>query len=144
MTSIDYTVPSLPAPSSQPPRILVVDDLIDNVLLLQTFLEGEGYSVDTANDGKSALAKIAEVPPDLLLLDVTMPEMDGYEVTQHIRQNPHLPFFPILLITAYDRVSVSRGLDLGANDFIRKPVELDELLARVRAFLRLKQTVHGS
>ncbi|MCU0541468.1 MAG: hybrid sensor histidine kinase/response regulator [Oscillatoriaceae cyanobacterium Prado104] len=122
-------------------RILVVDDAPDNVLLVQTILEEEGYEISTADNGFSALNAIAKSPPDLLLLDVMMPGMDGYEVTQRIRQNKELPFIPILLITAHDSASVVQGLDMGADDFIRKPVEMDELLARVRSLLRLKHSV---
>lgn len=122
-------------------RILVVDDAPDNVLLVQTILEDEGYEISSAEDGYSALAQIEQSPPDLVLLDVMMPGMDGYEVTQRIRQNQKLPFIPILLITAHDQPSVVQGLDMGADDFIRKPVEMDELLARVRSLLRLKHSV---
>ncbi|MEC4894265.1 MAG: HAMP domain-containing sensor histidine kinase [Oscillatoria sp. PMC 1051.18] len=128
-------------PSAHPDKILVVDDSPDNLFLVQSILEEEGYKIDLAEEGRSALAKIEESPPDLVLLDVMMPEMDGLEVTKRIRENPHLPFIPILLITAFDQPSVVKGLDSGADDFIRKPVEVDELLARVRSLLRLKQTV---
>lgn len=122
-------------------QILVVDDSPDNVFLIQAILEEEGYHVSTAADGFSALALIEESPPDLLLLDVMMPGMDGFEVTQRVRQNTSLPFMPILLITAYDHLSVAKGLDNGADDFIHKPVEVDELLARVRSLLRLKHSI---
>lgn len=125
----------------RPDRILVVDDSPDNLLLVQSILEGEGYELIEVCDGPSALAAVAAVPPDLILLDVMMPGMDGFEVTAKLRANLALPFIPILLITAYDQPSVVRGLDLGADDFIRKPVEIDELLARVRSLLRLKHTV---
>jgi DNA-binding response OmpR family regulator len=118
-----------------------VDDSPDNVLLIQTILEEEGYEILTAENGSSALALIQKSPPDLLLLDVMMPGMDGYEVTRRIRENTKLPFIPILLITAYDQSSLVQGLDMGADDFIRKPVELDELLARVRSLLRLKHSI---
>ncbi|HEY9300261.1 MAG TPA: hybrid sensor histidine kinase/response regulator [Phormidium sp.] len=121
-------------------RILVVDDSPDNVFLIQAILEEEGYQVGTASDGFSALDLIEESPPDLLLLDVMMPGMDGFEVTQRVRQK-NLPFMPILLITAYDHLSVAKGLDNGADDFIHKPVEVDELLARVRSLLRLKHSI---
>ncbi|MEZ2236679.1 response regulator [Microcoleus sp.] len=122
-------------------RILVVDDAPDNVLLVETILEEEGYEISSADNGFSALSQIDKCPPDLLLLDVMMPGMDGYEVTRRIREKSELPFIPILLITAHDSASVVQGLDLGADDFIRKPVEMDELLARVRSLLRLKHSV---
>ncbi|KAM3098099.1 sensor histidine kinase [Phormidesmis sp. 146-35] len=122
-------------------RILVVDDTPDNCLLIQAILQDEGYQVELSDSGKDALDKINQSPPDLVLLDVMMPGMDGYEVTRRIRDNSALPFMPILLTTAYDQPSVAQGLDLGADDFIRKPVHFDELLARVRALLRLKHSV---
>ncbi|HEY9726707.1 MAG TPA: response regulator [Chroococcales cyanobacterium] len=124
-------------------RILVVDDIEDNVSLLQVILTEEGYEVDTAIDGKSALAKVEASPPDLVLLDAMMPKMDGYEVTRRIRQNNKLPFIPILLITAYIEADVPKGLELGANDFIRKPIDYDELLARVKSTLRLKDMMNS-
>jgi signal transduction histidine kinase len=128
-------------PSRNVDRILVVDDTPDNCLLIQAILQDEGYQVELAESGKEALEKIEQSPPDLVLLDVMMPGMDGYEVTRRIRDNTTLPFMPILLTTAYDQPSVAQGLDTGADDFIRKPVHFDELLARVRALLRLKHSV---
>ncbi|NDJ16978.1 response regulator [Myxacorys almedinensis] len=119
-------------------RILVVDDLTDNLFLLQTILEAEGYDVDTADKGSVALAKVEHSPPDLILMDVMMPDMNGYEVTQSIRQNQRLPFMPILLVTAHDDTDAIQGLALGANDFIRKPIEFDQLLAKIEAFLRFR------
>jgi two-component system sensor histidine kinase/response regulator len=131
----------LPERSTRAERILVVDDLPDNCFLIQTLLQEEGYQIDAVNSGREALAYIENAPPQLLLLDVMMPEMDGYEVTRRIRQNTSLPFLPILLITAHDQPSVARGLDTGADEFIRKPVDSDELVARVRSLLRLKHSV---
>lgn len=127
--------------SSNSDKILVVDDSPDNVFLIKTILEEEGYTVTTAENGVSALAKIAEATFDLVLLDLMMPGMDGYEVTKRMRENQSLPFIPILLITAHDSPNVAQGLDLGADDFIRKPVTVDELLARVRSLLRLKHSI---
>jgi len=129
------------SPFKKADRILVVDDSPDNVFLIQAILEEEGYKIITAADGRTALAKVEESPPDLVLLDVMMPGMDGFEVTKRLRDNTSLPFIPILLITAYDHLSVAKGLDTGADDFIRKPVEVDELLARVRSLLRLKHSI---
>lgn len=132
---------SLDTERNKQDTILVVDDSPDNVLLVQSILEEEGYNIEVAEEGKSAIEKVNAHPPQLILLDVMMPGMDGFEVTQHIRQQEDLPFIPILLITAYDQPSVVQGLDSGADDFIRKPVELEELLARVRSLLRLKHSV---
>ncbi|MBF2076786.1 MAG: hybrid sensor histidine kinase/response regulator [Synechococcales cyanobacterium C42_A2020_086] len=123
-------------------RILAVDDSPDNLFLVQTILEDKGYQVSLAEDGMTALAMIEKSPPDLLLLDVMMPGMDGYEVTRRVRQNAdRWGFIPILLITAHQQSSVVEGLDAGADDFIRKPVDVDELLARVRSLLRLKHSI---
>lgn len=121
-------------------RILIVDDMQDNISLLEAILVEEGYVVDSANNGKTALAKVQSTPPDLILLDAMMPGMDGYELTRRIREQKNLPFIPIVLITAYENLNAAEALDLGANDFVRKPIEYDELMARVRASLRLKTT----
>ncbi|MDF5708336.1 MAG: hybrid sensor histidine kinase/response regulator [Nostoc sp. S4] len=123
-------------------RILAVDDVRDNLILVQTILESEGYEVDLACDGIEALQKIEQSPPDLILLDVMMPGMDGYEATRRIRNNRAISsYIPILLITAFHESSVVEGLDAGADDFIRKPFDTDELLARVRSLLRLKHSL---
>ncbi|MFN6518255.1 MAG: response regulator [Nostoc sp. CreGUA01] len=123
-------------------RILAVDDTRDNLVLVQTILESEGYEVNVACDGITALGKIEQSPPDLILLDVMMPGMDGYEVTRRIRNNRGISsYIPILLITAFHESSVVEGLDAGADDFIRKPFDTDELLARVRSLLRLKHSL---
>lgn len=122
-------------------RLLIVDDVPDNLFLVRTILEEEGYEIIAASNGHEALKIIESEPIDLVLLDVMMPLMDGYEVTRRIRAMKDLPFIPILLITAYDRANAVKGLDLGADEFIRKPIEADELLARVRSLLRLKHSI---
>jgi two-component system, sensor histidine kinase and response regulator len=124
-----------------PDRLLIVDDVPDNLFLVRTILEEEGYEVSEADNGETALELVKSELPDLVLLDVMMPGMDGFEVTRCIRARKDLPFIPILLITAYDQTSAVKGLDLGADEFIRKPVEADELLARVRSLLRLKHSI---
>lgn len=116
-------------------RILVVDDIADNSFLLQTVLEEEGYAVEIANNGRSALRKITSSPPDLILLDVMMPEMNGFEVTRQIRQNLALPYIPIILITGYTEPTAGDGYDVGADGFIPKPINFDLLLNRVREML---------
>ncbi|MEM8642825.1 MAG: HAMP domain-containing sensor histidine kinase [Cyanobacteria bacterium P01_G01_bin.54] len=124
-----------------PNYILAVDDVPDNLFLVQLALEEEGHQVRLVDNGYSALEQIEQEPPALILLDVMMPEMDGYEVTRRIRKHPRLPYIPILLITAYEQPSLVEGLDVGADEFIRKPVKVDELQARVRSLLRLKQSI---
>ncbi len=130
--------------STQAERVLVVDDVPDNLFLLQTILESEGFMVDVALSGEVALSKIQTSLPDLILLDVMMPGMNGYEVVQRIRQDDRLGPVPILLITAYDDANVIHGLEIGANDFIRKPIDFTELLSRIRAHLSADQGVEAS
>ncbi|NJK27878.1 MAG: response regulator [Coleofasciculaceae cyanobacterium SM2_3_26] len=121
--------------------ILAVDDNPDNLFLVQLALEQDGYTLHLVDNGAEALAVMEQSPPDLVLLDVMMPGIDGYEVTRRIRSNPNLPFIPILMITAYEQPSLVKGLDAGADEFIRKPIKVDELQARVRSLLRLKQSI---
>lgn len=121
--------------------ILAVDDIPDNLLLVQLALEQEGHQVIVAHDGATALQQVKQAPPSLILLDVMMPGMDGYEVTRRIRENKNIPFIPILLVTAREESSLVEGLDAGADEFVRKPFQIDELQARVRSMLRLKETI---
>ncbi|WP_416672432.1 response regulator [Egbenema bharatensis] len=116
-------------------RILVVDDIPDNSFLLQTILESEGYEVDVVDSEPAALEKMEAEPPDLVLLDVMMPDMNGYEVIQRMRRNPRLPFIPVVLVTGHDQPTAAEGFDVGADGFIRKPVDFNQLLDRVRSIL---------
>jgi len=114
-------------------RLLVVDDNLDNALLLQTLLEEEGYCVEVADSGQAALEQMRIAPPDLVLLDVMMPGMDGFKVVRKIRGDRRLRATPVVLITAYDEPFVEYGWKLGADDFIRKPIDYEQLMQRIRA-----------
>lgn len=118
-------------------EILAVDDTPDNLFLLELILgEVENYHLCCAQSGRDAIEAIKASPPDLVLLDVMMPDMDGYEVTRHIRQNPALPYIPILLVTAHPETSATEALTAGADGFIRKPFDIDSLLQRVDGLLK--------
>jgi diguanylate cyclase (GGDEF)-like protein len=120
-------------------RILIVDDHEDNIELLRARLEAWGYETVSAMDGASALRAVRDSHPDLILLDVMMPEVDGIEVARRIKADPSLPFIPIIMQTALDSVeSKVEGLDAGADDYITKPIHFSELQARVRSLLRIK------
>ncbi len=122
-----------------PPLILVVDDVADNVDILQMRLEAQGYAVATAGDGIEALEKIRQLLPDLVLLDVMMPKLDGIETVKRLKADPSLPFIPVILVTAKaDTKDVIGGLESGGDDYLTKPVDHAALSARVRAMLRIK------
>jgi len=121
------------------PRILIVDDHEDNIELLRARLEARGYRIDTAMDGEQALACVAAQPPDLILLDVMMPRIDGFEVVRRLKSDGNLPFIPVILQTALDSTEHKvEGLDAGADDYITKPINFAELEARVKSMLRIK------
>lgn len=123
-----------------PAKILVVDDTPKNVKLLADLLAAKGYDVVTAGSGKEALAKLEADCPDLVLLDVVMPEMSGYEVCEKIRQNPVTRLLPVIMVTALDPAEERvKGLGAGADDFLAKPIHRPELLARVSSLLRIKR-----
>jgi DNA-binding response OmpR family regulator len=120
-------------------RILVVDDHEDNVELLRARLESRGYRVEAASDGQMALDRVFADPPDLVLLDVMMPRVDGMEVARRIKADPTLPFVPVIMQTALDSTEhMVQGLEAGADDYIAKPINFAELEARVKALLRIK------
>src|ERR1043165_2232534 len=123
-----------------PARILIVDDHEDNVELLRARLEAWGYTPECAMDGESALKMIEQSPPDLVLLDVMMPNIDGIEVAKRVKANKDLPFIPIIMQTALDATENKvEGLNAGADDYITKPIDFAELKARLVSMLRIKR-----
>ena len=123
-----------------PAKILVVDDTPKNVKLLADLLSVKGYTVVTAGSGPEALTQLDAERPDLVLLDVVMPEMSGYEVCCKVRENPATAMLPVIMVTALDPgVERVKGIDAGADDFLSKPINQPELLARVRSLLRIKE-----
>src|SRR5258706_14022143 len=120
-------------------RVLVVDDIISNVKLLEAKLSAEYFEVSSAYNGIDCLAKIDEAQPDIVLLDVMMPGMDGLEVCRRIKSNPKTAHVPVVMVTALDQPSDRvAGLEAGADDFLTKPVDDAALFARVRSLVRLK------
>jgi DNA-binding response OmpR family regulator len=125
---------------NKPVRILVADDNTTNRDILATRLEANGYEVLHAGDGEAALAVMREQRPDLILLDIMMPKLDGIEVCKRLKADATLPFTPIILITAkVESRDVIEGLDAGADEYLTKPVDQKALVARVKALLRLKE-----
>ncbi|MFN2629122.1 MAG: response regulator, partial [Gaiellaceae bacterium] len=124
---------------SRPETILVVDDLPQNVRLLEAVLTPRGYVVATAASGREALERVGAGPVDLVLLDIVMPEMDGYAVCRALRADPSTQFLPVVMITASGEQEKVAAIEAGADDFIAKPFDQAELLARVRSLLRIKQ-----
>jgi adenylate cyclase len=119
--------------------ILVVDDTPQNVKLLSATLEPRGYSVIEAASGEEALVGVTDQKPDLVLLDVVMPGLDGYEVCRRLRDDPETALLPVVMITASGEQQKAEAIDAGADDFISKPFDQAELLARIRSLLRIKR-----
>ena len=123
-----------------PPRILIVDDNETNRCLLTARLGAEGYETTEAENGERALAVAHEVAPDVVLLDVMMPKMDGFEVCRRMKGDPTLGFVPIVMVTARtDSKDVVTGLNAGADEYLTKPIDHAALVARVRSMLRIKE-----
>jgi class 3 adenylate cyclase/CheY-like chemotaxis protein len=125
--------------AKEPARLLVVDDTPHNVKLLADILGARGFAVATAASGEEALAKIAAEPPDLVLLDVMMPGLSGYDVLRRLRAQPETALLPVVLVTSLDpHEERVKGIEAGADDFLQKPIHQPELMARVRSLLRIK------
>ena len=121
------------------PLILVVDDLAQNVRLLEAVLSPRGFRVAAASSGEQALDVLSKERPDVVVLDILMPGMDGYEVCRRIRQDPGTAFLPVIMITASGEEEKIRAIEAGADDFVSKPFDQAELLARVRSLIRIKR-----
>jgi CheY-like chemotaxis protein len=119
--------------------VLIVDDNPQNVELLQAFLESLPLKIATASDGIEALAKVAEHAPDLILLDIMMPRMSGFEVCRKLKSDPRTRDIQILMVTALNELGdIERATEYGTDDFVSKPVNKFELLTRVRSLLRVR------
>jgi len=125
--------------SDPPAKILVVDDGPENVRLLEAVLVARGYEVVTATDGRAALDLVAAEDPDLILLDVMMPGLDGYAVCSQLRANDATAVLPVIMVTSSVGQERRKAIEVGADDFIPKPFNHDELLTRVRSLLRIKR-----
>ncbi|HET9581495.1 MAG TPA: response regulator [Gemmatimonadota bacterium] len=130
-----------------PPRILIADDMPANVHILQARLAAHGYEIVTASDGEEALARARATEPDLILLDIMMPRMDGLEVCRRLKADPALPFIPVILVTAKgEPKDVVAGLEAGGDEYLTKPVDQTALVARVKSMIRIKNlhdTIQG-
>ncbi len=122
------------------PKILIVDDEPKNLKLIGAILKNQGYSFETAQNGREAIEKTAAFNPDLIFLDIMMPEMDGYEACKRIKSDPSTSHIPVVIITALaDRESKLKGLAAGADDFLPKPIDASELAVRTKNLLRIKE-----
>jgi len=127
-------------PAEPTPRVLIAEDDPQSAELLEAYLSGTGYEIKTAADGQEALQKVQEWHPDLILLDVMMPRISGFQVCKQVRADPKTRTIAILMITALDQPSdVDRAVDAGTDDFLTKPINKAELLRRIRALLESRR-----
>jgi CheY-like chemotaxis protein len=133
-----------PAPDADhPPKVLIVDDEAEARAALGEFLQEQGYAVREAVDGEEALAKAFTEKPDVLLLDLRLPKLDGYQVCQTLKGNPITSGIPIIMVTALNTTPQKvKGIEYGADDYVTKPFDLEELFARIKMVLRRAQPVH--
>lgn len=125
--------------SDQPSRILIADDNIPNCELLDAYLADDQYNIDTVHDGQAALDAVIHAQPDLILLDIMMPKMSGYEVCQRLKSNEETRDIPIVMVTALNEMGdIEKAVAAGADDFLTKPVNQLELKTRVRSLLRVR------
>lgn len=152
MTAQDISSIAVPAPTpffgrgdavpvdAERSHILVVDDSTLDREMLQDALAAEGYQVQTAADGEEAMARVADQPPDVILLDVVMPRLDGFEVCRRLKSDPRTILIPVVMITSLAQTQERiHGIEVGADEFLSKPVNRQELMTRVRALLKLKR-----
>lgn len=131
--------PLAPVDSTQGSSILVVDDNLQNLELLQAYLEDLNAEIRVAHDGVEAVAAVESKQPDIILLDVMMPRMSGYQVCVKLKGNPETRDIPIIMVTALNEIAdVERAVDSGANDFLTKPVNKLELVTRVKSLLSFR------
>src|SRR5579883_1995890 len=125
---------------SSPPRVLIADDNPQGVELLEAYLSGTDYEIRTAADGEETLRRVADWHPDLILLDIMMPKISGFEVCKRVRSNPATRDTAVLMITALDQPSdIERAVEAGTDEFVSKPIDKNGLLLRVRALLRIRK-----
>lgn len=119
--------------------VLIVDDNLQNAELLEAYLESLGCTLRIAQDGVEAMEEIEKQPPDIVLLDIMMPRMSGFEVCERIKKNEQTKDIQVVLVTALNELSdIERGVDCGADDFLSKPINKIELIARVKSLLRVR------
>lgn len=122
-----------------PSRILIADDNLQNCELLDAYLSAEGHETLMAHDGQSTVDAVTEARPDLILLDIMMPKLSGYEVCQQLKSNPETTNVPILMVTALNEMGdIEKAVAAGCDDYLAKPINRLELLTRVRSLLRIR------